>query len=125
MTTNSTAATVPDCRNANLSRPLILLQPRQQIAYKKSAIPEIRTGIRKQLKLLMAVSRALPVMGLFTECTLFLCAKLYQNLFEDSVALACFIMGTAFGIFSIFLFFCIRFSIWEITDELKKLNKEV
>jgi preprotein translocase subunit SecY len=89
-----------------------------------SEIPGVRSSIRKELKMLRSVSIAVILLGFLFEAILCICAETFTSAIGTLGALIAVIIGCIVGIIALFLAFVIRFSANEISDQLKKLNKE-
>lgn len=90
-----------------------------------SCIPEVRTGIRQQMKLLRSVSNAVLLLGILTETILCFCMEPCREAIGTLGAIALCVSGFALALVALAIWAVIRMSISEITEELKKLNEEV
>lgn len=88
-------------------------------------IPEVRSGIRQQLKLLRSVSKSIILLGIACEFLLCLCMIPIKETIGTFFGFVCCMCGLLIALMSLFHAFCIRSAVWEITDELKKLSEEM
>ena len=105
---------------------LTLLPPvSEPAAPSVSRIPEIRTGLRHQVKMLRSTSVAVMMLGAFTALFLWISAEPYQAIrsLYDTFVLSVMCLGVLLiaAILSLLIYFCAN----EVEDQIRKLSKEV
>lgn len=107
------------------STPALNLRIYQPVPTASSCIPEVRSGIRQQVKLLRSVSNAVLLLGIFAETILCFCMEPCGDAIGTLGAIALCVSGFAIALVALAIWAIIRMCISEIKEELKKLNGEV